>query len=100
MNEYECPKYQSCNAPICPLDSNVLKRKYLKGEAVCFFVSEYVKDGSIDKFSKYGAIGEYLFEVIHSLIEPMKCTYGTLKKRLERSSKTPSRMDGKVFEKV
>jgi len=30
-----CVRFERCNAPLCPLDPNVQKRTYIKGEAVC-----------------------------------------------------------------
>ena len=30
-----CVRFERCNAPLCPLDPDVEKRTYIKGEAVC-----------------------------------------------------------------
>ncbi len=30
-----CVRFERCNAPLCPLDPDVQKRTYIKGEAVC-----------------------------------------------------------------
>jgi len=46
MNMEACPKYQSCSAPICPLDPNWRKALHLKHERVCFYLCEAQKDGS------------------------------------------------------
>ena len=42
MNENECynsikkcPKFDTCNVPLCPLDPNVNCRVYHKGEPIC-----------------------------------------------------------------
>jgi hypothetical protein len=31
----KCPKFNSCSAPLCPLDIDYNKRSYLKGEPRC-----------------------------------------------------------------
>jgi len=30
-----CVRFERCNAPLCPLDPDVEKRTYIRGEAVC-----------------------------------------------------------------
>ncbi len=30
-----CARFERCNVPLCPLDPDVEKRTYIKGEAVC-----------------------------------------------------------------
>lgn len=44
-NEPElCPRYERCNANVCPLELNT-QRVQLKGEPVCFWLTEWVKAG-------------------------------------------------------
>lgn len=43
MTPEACPRYESCNAPLCPLDARWQFRSYGRGEAVCDFVLEAVK---------------------------------------------------------
>ena len=31
----KCPKYPRCSAPLCPLDSDMDKRFYIKGDPIC-----------------------------------------------------------------
>ena len=42
-----CPKYEKCSANICPLDRDWPLRTHLKGESICFYLREYVKQGAI-----------------------------------------------------
>ena len=39
MNMYDCPKFESCSAPICPLDSKWQLRTHLNGERVCHYLT-------------------------------------------------------------
>ena len=48
MSPESCPRYESCNAPVCPLDARWQFRHYGRGEAVCGFVLEAVKPGGAE----------------------------------------------------
>jgi len=47
MNElmYSCPKYEACNAPVCPLWPDWRKLSFLKGDRTCFYLREVGKAG-------------------------------------------------------
>jgi len=89
LRPYDCPKYKSCNAPICPIDPGWFSRTYIKGESVCFYMMEAQKPQARCRFD--GAIEGEIYQAICRVIEPLKCTYGPLRKRLERAKSTPSR---------
>ena len=97
MNICDCPKFQHCNAPICPLDPDIMKRAYLRGEEICFFMHEYVKPGSYDRFKARHS--EEIHEAIQTVLPSVLSRHGYIKNRLERASETPSRMDRRVGEK-
>jgi hypothetical protein len=42
---YSCPKFEACNAPICPMDPNWRKGAHLSGERVCLWLRELQKCG-------------------------------------------------------
>lgn len=85
-----CPKFDSCSAPICPLDRDYQSRLYLDGEPVCFYMMEYVKPSG--EANLRGAIGGIDTQLIAEATLSPKCSYGPIKKRLERASRTPSRL--------
>ena len=45
MEMRDCPKWHGCNAPICPLDLEMLERAHQNGERVCLYLREYAKPG-------------------------------------------------------
>ena len=90
MDMCDCPKWNSCNAPICPLDTRVLQRTYLRAEAICFYMHEYVKPNSYERF-KVSHRGE-IYEAISDVLKEVLSTHGYVRRRLERASSTPSRM--------
>ena len=90
MNMQGCPKWDSCNASLCPLDLDISKRVYLRGESICFYMHEYVKPNSYKRF-KVSHRGE-IYKAISDVIKAVLSNHGYIKRRLKRASKTPSRM--------
>jgi hypothetical protein len=41
---HDCPRFDHCNAPICPVDDWV-RGHHVKGEPVCFYLREAAKHG-------------------------------------------------------
>jgi hypothetical protein len=89
LSPHDCPKYKSCNAPICPLDPGCFNRIYLKGEPMCFYMMEAQKPKARCRLK--GVMEGEIYRAICIVIEPLKCTYGPLRKRLQRAKHTPSR---------
>ena len=90
---YQCPKFQHCNAPICPLDTEWHKRRHFCGERVCFYLIEAKKQGAKANFERSG-LG-YLFEPIVSLTPVITDKFTAIKKALEKAALTSSRMTNK-----
>lgn len=89
-----CKKFSSCSAPVCPLDPHWDKRTYRNGEPICHYLSEYSKPttranvrGAIDRESWFSLVIAY---------PEIKARYGPIKKRLQRSARTPSRLGGAI----
>lgn len=87
-----CPQFESCSAPICPLDRERYLRGYIDGEAVCLYMREWVKEGGPDKISR--AIGPKRTELVAEACQDALTSHGPLKKRLKRCSQTASRLKG------
>lgn len=85
-----CPKYQSCNANICPLDPGWFNRTYIKGEPVCFYMLEAQKPKARCRFQ--GTIEGEIYRAICIVSPQVKSIYGPIRKRLERAQRTKSRM--------
>jgi hypothetical protein len=47
-----CPKWERCNAPICPADPRWRHSTHLSGERVCFYLLEHAKDGGPARLSR------------------------------------------------
>ncbi len=82
----QCPKFDTCGAPICPLDENLAQRNYLKGEPACLYLAERSKPHL--RAILRGPVGGIMYLAIDRAYPKIRTLYGPLKKRLERSANT------------
>ena len=82
-----CPRFDGCNAPICPLDPNALDRAHLKGEAVCHYLRLYVKNAFCGL--KPGCVPANLLIKVAETYSQLIAHYAPLKKALLRAAKSP-----------
>ena len=66
----QCPKHSKCSAPLCPLDRDWQKRKMIKEDRVCFYLSEASKPGANARFENRKDKAIYL--VVRSRMPFMK----------------------------
>jgi hypothetical protein len=85
-----CPKWDKCNAPLCPLDVALFKRVMRDDEPVCFYLSEAVKHDAEAVFRQRGR--EELFGLVSKLIPAMSTRWSRIRLALERAKTTGSRM--------
>jgi hypothetical protein len=87
----DCPRYNVCSAPICPLDRDWRKRVHAPGERVCFYMTEAVKDAAQARFST-GGQGDMYREVSEALPE-ICARHPEIARAVERAKLTGSRID-------
>ena len=83
----ECPRFDGCSAPICPLDPNALDRAHLKGEAVCHYLRLYVKNAFCGL--KPGTLPANLAIRVVESYPRLIARYAPLKRALLRAAKSP-----------
>lgn len=49
MRPDQCPRFQTCNAPVCPLDP--VPTVHLGGEPVCYYLLASGKAGAVERFA-------------------------------------------------
>lgn len=91
----DCPKYQDCRAPVCPLDPTCLHTQHMRDEPVCFYLREYVKDTQKTE-SWVGTDGAKWLSLLSDLTPRIMALYPDIKRQLERSKKTGVRLGVKV----
>lgn len=90
MKIQSCPKFNTCNAPICILDKDWELRPHLKEDACCFYLLESQKDGAEAIFR--GAGLDELYEIATSLSEDISSRQAPIRRCMARAKTTPSRM--------
>lgn len=90
----DCPKFQRCSAPVCPLDQQWRERRQTSEDPVCFYLQEAVKDGGIVRV-RHGTSAE-MAEHISKVLDELSNTYGHsyIQYRLRRAASTGSRIAG------
>ncbi len=88
-----CPKFQTCNAPICPLDAIWHKRSNHIEDATCFYLLESVKHGAKAHF-QVALLGE-LYAVIVAARADISTSHKRIAVKLESAKRTGSRMTRK-----
>ncbi len=89
-----CPKYDKCSAPICPLEDSLFKRTLLKEDPTCFYLTESVKDGAETRFK--GAGLESLYKRVVMATPHLISRYPRICSALKRAMHSSSRMDRRV----
>ena len=90
MKPGNCKHFPSCNAPVCPFDSNWRKCEHLDGERVCHWLSEYSKEGGPARVR--GALASEQGEAVATVHAAIVSSPGLLSRRLARASQTGSRI--------
>jgi len=86
-----CPRFDSCSAPICPLDPQWPSAQHIQGERVCGFLTEVVKVGGQSRVA--GIVTPEQFAVLVRECPKVEARWSDIRIRLRASSKTSSRID-------
>jgi hypothetical protein len=86
----DCPRWQKCNAPLCPLESIGRRRVLKNDEPVCFFLIEAQKANSEAVFGERG-LG-WLHCLMLAATPALTSRYRRIETALERAKGSGSRM--------
>lgn len=84
----QCPRFNKCSAPLCPLDPSWRKRTMLRDEHMCYYLSEASKEGAYERFKKRNDFDVYM--VADEVLPGMRKIFKELNREIERASKRPS----------
>ena len=102
MHKYDCPKFESCSAPICPLDPDWKRKPHLDGERVCCYLTEYSKLAARPILR--GVLAAQHYQAIKEGYPKVIAAHPRIKRQLQRSSSKPARygklIGSKNIEKV
>jgi hypothetical protein len=85
-----CPKWERCNAPLCPLDPDLFKRVMQDGDPVCHYLLEAVKADAEANFRRRGRTE--LFDAVSVQVKPLSARWGRIRHALERAKTSGSRL--------
>jgi hypothetical protein len=91
----KCPKFNTCNAPVCPLEEEWTKRKHLSGDKCCVYLLESSKLGARLSFDSAG-LGN-LYQAIEVVKKDLLASSATIKRSYIRAAITPTRLKPKFF---
>ena len=80
-----CPKFNSCSAPICPLDPDWQLRSHLPGERVCLWLREIAKQSDLT-----GSLPGKPAEVIAEAYPEILSRHNRVRRVCDDAAKNPS----------
>lgn len=86
-----CPRFDSCNAPICPLDPNWDNRRHLPGDPVCLWLREAVKQGGIARIA-CAATGE-IAAVVAETLPAIEASSSDIRHKLKVAARSGSKLE-------
>jgi hypothetical protein len=87
---YDCPKFNTCGANICPLDPDWHLRTHSQGERVCFMLNEAVKADAERIFTL--SHREDLYLQVIAVKPDIQLRWGAIRRALEKAAQTGSKM--------
>jgi hypothetical protein len=87
----ECPRYNTCSVPICPLDADWELRTHIDGEPVCIWLTEARKPNAVANFET--AEVPDLLPWCNAIAPAITKRFGPIRRALERAETTGSRLE-------
>jgi len=91
-----CPKFERCNANLCPLDEKSAERTMDRDEQICHYLCEASKNNNPSIYEDRD--DAWIYIIASSRLNEMTFKSKALKRRLERTSKTQSKLENKQLE--
>jgi hypothetical protein len=85
-----CPRFEKCSIPLCPLDPDWDLRYHGKGDKVCRWLTEAVKRDGLKVLAKHLPVNA--IKQIGRVWPRMQVMHVSIRRALEKASKTPSKM--------
>ena len=84
----QCPRFNRCSAPLCPLDPHWSRPKMLRDEHICYYLTEASKAGAHERFQNRHDFDIYM--VAEESLPGMRKTFKELDREIRRASERPS----------
>ena len=90
----DCPRFDRCSANICPLDADWGLRQHLKGERICFYLTELVKPGGMVRIDT--RLSSELAGKVSNTHPAIVARFCEIRYELKRAAKRPPRLGRRV----
>ena len=91
----KCPKFNKCNAPVCPLDAEWQKRKHISGDKCCVYLLETAK---IDAKANFAGAGlSNMYEAIKVVKQDILSSSASINRAYSRATSAASRLQPKFI---
>ena len=84
----QCPRFNRCSAPLCPLDPHWRRCKMLRDEHMCYYLTEASKEGAHERFRDRFDFDIYM--VAEESLPGMRKAFKELDREIKRASERPS----------
>jgi hypothetical protein len=85
-----CPRWRSCSAPICPLDTDWRLRKHLQSEPTCGLLLELAKPGG--EATLRACLPAKVAEGAISVAAEVMAAHGPIRRACGRASRSGSKL--------
>lgn len=90
QNPRECPRFEHCAAPICPLDPEWRARRHLVGDPLCLYLREAVKPEAEANLSPH--LPRATIESVLSVVPTIAARHGDIRRRLAKAARASSKL--------
>ena len=84
----QCPRFNRCSAPLCPLDPHWRRCKMLRDEHMCYYPTEASKEGAHERFRDRYDFDIYM--VAEESLPGMRKAFKELDREIKRASERSS----------
>lgn len=84
MTSRDCPQFDRCSAPLCPLDPGLSHCRHLNGERVCLLLREWVKPEG--RALLRGAVPREVLEAVEIALPIIMASSSDVRRRLREAS--------------
>ena len=89
MRPNDCPKWDTCSCPVCPLDLEWRRRRHLPGERICLWLRELVKpDG---RATVERALGDEAALTVAEVAPDITARWSDIEHKLRQASRKGSK---------
>lgn len=90
-----CSRFDSCNAPVCPLEPDWSRAQHLSGERVCGLLCELVKDGGEARLR--ARVPAALVNTLTEVLPRVSARWERIRRELDRASCSGSKLESGMW---